>query len=202
MHRASELPENEVSAFLFARYGRGTYTYLGEVELAGPPVSELQRDRTGELRKVFVFPLRLKGGQAPPSVPENIWDGKRKAQERAVSRLPIEKVMRKAREVDRKPGMHTMSVQVYDQELYVAEYVRRRADGRCELCKRKAPFRNRKGAPYLELHHITPPSGGGRDTIGNTVALCPNCHRKMHVLNLPIDLAALRSAGENGSLFE
>ena len=198
----SELPVNEVSAFLFARYERGTYTYIGEIEPAGPPIPEHQRDRTGRLRKVWVFPLRLKGGKTPPPIPEWVWDGKRKMQERAAARLPIEKVIRKAREVDRKPGMHTMSVQVYDRDPFVSEYVRRRANGRCELCGKKAPFRDHKGAPYLEMHHVTPLSGGGEDTTGNTVALCPNCHRKMHVLNLPIDAAALRAAGEKNPVIE
>ena len=154
------------------------------------------------MRKVWVFPLRLKGGKTPPPIPEWVWDGKRKLQEKAAARLPIEKVIRKAREVDRKPGMHTMSVQVYDLDPFVSEYVRRRANGRCELCGKKAPFRDRKGNSYLEMHHITPLSGGGEDTTGNTVALCPNCHRKMHVLNLPIDAAALRAAGEKYPVIE
>lgn len=34
--------------------------------------------------------------------------------------------------------------------------------------------------PYLESHHIIWLSKGGDDSIENTVALCPNCHRKMH----------------------
>jgi 5-methylcytosine-specific restriction protein A len=31
----------------------------------------------------------------------------------------------------------------------------------------------------------------GEDTIANTVALCSNCHRKMHVLNHKADKAKL-----------
>jgi 5-methylcytosine-specific restriction protein A len=52
------------------------------------------------------------------------------------------------------------------------------------------------------MHHVTPLSGGGEDTTGNTVALCPNCHRKMHVLNLPMDAAGLRAAGEKEPVIE
>jgi 5-methylcytosine-specific restriction enzyme A len=40
---------------------------------------------------------------------------------------------------------------------------------------------------YLECHHIVWLAEGGEDTIANTVALCPNCHRKMHVLNRKVD---------------
>ncbi|WP_429628901.1 HNH endonuclease [Tunturiibacter psychrotolerans] len=37
--------------------------------------------------------------------------------------------------------------------------------------------------PYLECHHIVWLARGGDDTIENTVAMCPNCHRRMHVLD-------------------
>src|SRR3972149_3449648 len=130
----AELPVNEVSAFLFERYEKGSYTYVGQVELAGPPLPEHQRDLTGRLRKVWVFPLRLKGGQAPPPVTTGILDGKRKAQEKAAARLPIETLIGKAQEVGRKPGTHTLSVQVVDRNPYVAEYKAEGGDGRCGLC--------------------------------------------------------------------
>lgn len=34
----------------------------------------------------------------------------------------------------------------------------------------------------------------GEDTIENTVALCPNCHRKMHVINDSDEVKTLQSA--------
>lgn len=52
----------------------------------------------------------------------------------------------------------------------------------------KAPFIDAKGEPYLEVHHIIWLSHGGADTIENTVALCPNCHRKMHILQSADDV--------------
>ncbi len=56
-----------------------------------------------------------------------------------------------------------------------------RANGKCELCHKDAPFiRTSDGTPYLEVHHKTELSKGGEDTIDNTLALCPNCHRKVH----------------------
>jgi len=68
----------------------------------------------------------------------------------------------------------------YDRDPKVKEYVYRRANGKCELCNEKAPFTTDK-RPYLESHHIIwlseDPTG---DTIENSVALCPNCHKKMH----------------------
>jgi 5-methylcytosine-specific restriction protein A len=51
---------------------------------------------------------------------------------------------------------------------------------------------NSKDKPFLEEHHIEWLSKGGEDTIDNAVALCPNCHRKMHILNLKEDKEKLR----------
>lgn len=56
-----------------------------------------------------------------------------------------------------------------------------RARGRCEGCRRKAPFlRQKDRKPYLEVHHVRLLADGGEDTVKNAVALCPNCHRERH----------------------
>ena len=45
----------------------------------------------------------------------------------------------------------------------------------------EAPFlRIKDDTPFLEVHHIQPLAEGGKDTVKNTVALCPNCHREAH----------------------
>lgn len=64
----------------------------------------------------------------------------------------------------------------------VAAYTRQRANGVCDLCGQNAPFIDKNGIPYLESHHLITLSEGGPDVIFNTVALCPNCHRKIHML--------------------
>lgn len=69
------------------------------------------------------------------------------------------------------------------RDPYIVEYTKRKAKGRCQLCNKPAPFRDNEGNPFLESHHIVWLSKGGADTLENSVALCPNCHRKMHVLN-------------------
>lgn len=73
----------------------------------------------------------------------------------------------------------------------MAEYTKMRAGGVCELCGDPAPFNDRSGYPYLESHHIVWLANGGEDTIKNTVALCPNCHRKMHIVNSNADQSYL-----------
>ena len=71
----------------------------------------------------------------------------------------------------------------YTRDLKVKQYTLRRANGICDLCGESAPFVTNKNEPYLESHHVISLSNGGYDSIVNTVALCPNCHRKMHYGN-------------------
>lgn len=82
--------------------------------------------------------------------------------------------------------------EVYHRDQYIAEYAKRVAHGRCQLCGKVAPFLNKNGQPYLESHHIVWLSEGGKDSIDNVVALCPNCHRKMHILNDKDDIDKLK----------
>jgi 5-methylcytosine-specific restriction enzyme A len=65
----------------------------------------------------------------------------------------------------------------------VSDWAKRRANGICQLCQSHAPFITKQGDPFLETHHIISLGKDGKDNIENTVALCPNCHRKMHALN-------------------
>ena len=98
--------------------------------------------------------------------------------------------------VMRKVWMFPVNVtsSVYVRNPYVAEYAKRRAKGICQLCGQPAPFCDQKGRPYLESHHIEWLSQGGADTTSNTAALCPNCHKKMHIVNDPKDVQKLRAA--------
>lgn len=63
----------------------------------------------------------------------------------------------------------------------VVEQVLSKAAGICQKCNIAAPFIRRSDkAPYLEVHHIIPLASGGEDTVDNSIALCPNCHRQAH----------------------
>ena len=56
-----------------------------------------------------------------------------------------------------------------------------RAAGVCERCASPAPFvRASDGSPFLEVHHLQPLALGGKDSLENVLALCPNCHREVH----------------------
>ncbi|MEB7642755.1 HNH endonuclease [Acinetobacter pittii] len=77
---------------------------------------------------------------------------------------------------------------IYYRDAAVRAYILLNANGVCELCDKEAPFRDESGNPYLEVHHVLPLSCNGSDTITNTVALCPNCHKSIHFSNEKIKL--------------
>lgn len=79
-----------------------------------------------------------------------------------------------------KPGKVNRETVAYERDPLVIAFVLRRAAGKCECCGEDAPFRNVWGMPFLEVHHIRSLSVGGADTVENTAALCPNCHRECH----------------------
>ena len=75
---------------------------------------------------------------------------------------------------------HTKTT-IFIRSPYVVELSKRLANGICQDCGQPAPFVSKiTNEPYLEVHHICSLSEGGKDTIENVVALCPNCHRKRH----------------------
>lgn len=61
----------------------------------------------------------------------------------------------------------------------VVAYVLDRASDACELCHEPS-FERDDGTIYLEVHHLMELARGGSDTVQNAVALCAQCHRKLH----------------------
>lgn len=92
-----------------------------------------------------------------------------------------------------KPGTRKVNTTEIVRDPFIAEFAKRRAKGVCQLCGQPAPFKDKNGKPYLESHHIIWLSDGGADSVDNTVALCPNCHRKMHVVKDALDIKRLLS---------
>jgi 5-methylcytosine-specific restriction protein A len=68
----------------------------------------------------------------------------------------------------------------YNRNPSVRAWVLQRARGVCECCEHPAPFTDATGAPYLEVHHLRQLADAGSDRPSNAVALCPNCHRRLH----------------------
>ena len=110
--------------------------------------------------------------------------------------LSDQELLELARKNKEKPKKKSVVTKTYSRSPYVSEYAKRRAKGCCQLCGTPAPFDTNMGRPYLETHHIIWLSAGGLDDIENTVALCPNCHRKMHIINLNEDIEKLMNVAK------
>lgn len=79
-----------------------------------------------------------------------------------------------------RPTAKKSESMVFSRSPEVKAWVIKLAGSNCESCDSAAPFVKEDGTPYLEVHHVVTLAEGGPDTIGNTVAICPNCHRALH----------------------
>jgi len=129
----------------------------------------------------------------PSIVREDDYRRKVEKQEKATRKISDSELAERLKDIPDKVRRKVVIATAYERNPLVADYARRRANGICELCKEKAPFNKKDGTPFLEIHHIQWLSKGGEDNISNTVALCPNCHRKMHILNLDEDVNYLKA---------
>ena len=94
----------------------------------------------------------------------------------------IERLLKRLGKKTPQPPKITRGTYYYrDPDL--AALVKKLSAGKCDLCGKEAPFISPTGHPYLECHHIEARSKEGPDTLENVVALCPNCHKKMDILN-------------------
>lgn len=81
----------------------------------------------------------------------------------------------------RKPTAIITPVRRFERNPDIIAQTLVNAAGKCQRCGHPAPFvRKSDGTPYLEVHHKHPLAEGGEDSLENTIALCPNCHREMH----------------------
>lgn len=81
----------------------------------------------------------------------------------------------------KRPTKRQFVVTKVDRDANVKAWVLRQARGRCECCGKRAPFTSLDNIPYLEVHHLHLLAEGGSDTPENAVAICPNCHRELHL---------------------
>lgn len=189
----AESAENGVRLWLFEVFSEGQYMFVGEVSLADSPYRSRQPDSEKNLHDVWIFPLKLTGRNHPPLIKKELIETKEETVRKIVQKMPLDELEFQARYALKEGGKRQVVSEVFEHDQLVSEYVKRKAGGTCQLCDGPAPFTGRHGEPYLEIHHIVPRTEGGADTIENTVALCPNCHRRMHELQLPADIAKLRS---------
>ncbi|TDX83708.1 5-methylcytosine-specific restriction protein A [Neorhizobium sp. R1-B] len=125
--------------------------------------------RLGNIRDAFVFHLR----------PMDNLNERVDAQQ--VSALDMGALLEMAFSAANPPPKKTTILsQVVERSRAVRDYGVARANGHCEGCSAPFPFVRANGIPYLEPHHIRRLSDGGPNDPRFVIALCPNCHRRVH----------------------
>jgi 5-methylcytosine-specific restriction protein A len=128
-------------------------------------------DRTGAKRDAIVFELR-----SLEAIVEKV------EAEPAPSGVALDELRQLAFTAATEPSQVRSQTKrnIYQRSRDVRSYVLARANGKCEGCGISAPFVRPDGTPYLEPHHLRRLSDGGPDHPAHVIALCPNCHRRVH----------------------
>lgn len=108
----AEYKERGIAVHLFEVFECGKYFYQGEVELVGGPYQKLQKDVNGNLRQVWVFPLRLVRGPRILSE-EYLYREEEKEERQARAVQDDEELLRKANESPEIPPRVQVASQVY-----------------------------------------------------------------------------------------
>src|SRR5699024_9746118 len=180
----NESNDTNIVVYLFEAFVQREHIYRGRVELVAEPYQSEQFNR-----KVWIFPLGFL--EEKTVVSEDLTKKRDENQEKEAAKLSDQELYERAKKV-KSVGQRKVTTKVYERHTHVSEYVKRRAEGHCDLCGNPAPFKDRRGNPFLECHHVHWLSRGGEDSIDNAVALDPSCHRKMHELDLKTDVQKLK----------
>lgn len=186
---------NGVKVYLFEVFKRKEYTFMGRVELVGDPYQENQLDEDNLLRKVWVFPMRpINPVEEVPLETLKQAEISHRIQAQKMTDLDLTRsALTSSGKASKRKARDTV---YYERNQNIREFALRMAKGNCQLCENPAPFKDKKGNPHLEVHHIKFLSEGGEDAITNVIALCPNCHSKMHILGIPDDKKKIENLAE------
>lgn len=186
-----EPQETKPEIFLFVKFVSNQCIYKGKVQLKEEPYMQPSHDNPD--RKVWIFPLQLM------NIDEKENESSFRSAEEIAYEMSIENLSHKIEEhekslIDEKKvtKKYRVNTAFYERNPDLSAYVKLRADGICDLCGNHGPFLDAHNRPFLEEHHVKWLSQGGLDSLCNTVALCPNCHRKMHIINSSQDVELLK----------
>ncbi len=191
-----ESARNGVELHLFEKFKETNYTFRGRVRLEDEPYEEKQPDEKGNIRRVWRFQLKLVE-KDDFTLDIGILRSLQEKKEKKVKKLSKEELEQRIQFGTEFPGYREVRSKSFERNAAVSELAKRRANGKCQLCDQNAPFLTKDGTPYLETHHIIWLAKGGKDSPENTVAICPNCHRRMHSLNLDSDFNKLKRAASS-----
>lgn len=184
LYRSSD---SDISIFLVEKLSTDQYLLHGQVRLARTPFVEDQTDVNGRTRSVWVFPIVVSKNQRA-LISEEQFSEDFVLEERKAIKRSLRGLLSDIKHSPRQVGFRDVVTRAYQRDPRISAAAKLIANGICQLCEETAPFNDNSGQPFLEVHHIKWLSAGGTDTLDNVTALCPNCHRKMHLLGLDRDV--------------
>jgi 5-methylcytosine-specific restriction protein A len=159
---------DEKELHLFEHVKGKDLRYRGEMVCSGYEWKTAP-DKTGASRQAIVFQL-IPAAAVPTLELEDTWGSG--------------DLTELARAADEDPTEHSdshLSLQrAFARSRALRRYVRARAKGVCEGCEQPAPFSAKDGSGYLEAHHTRRRSDSGPGNRRTVIALCPNCHSRIH----------------------
>ena len=195
MPKDQSIDDPNGNSFLRDAQHKGTLVFLfqtsdsGQPEYKGPMIVFMEPyfdDPSPGCGRKIVFPL----------IAESLWkDMDWMEKETFIDRVKANVGINTVPEDPKLPKQSMKKAPVYNRSEAIREQALAYAKGICQLCDREGPFKV-DGVPFLEVHHIKPLSEGGSDTIDNVVGLCPNCHRKVHMVPDVDDQEKMRSRAE------
>lgn len=130
------------------------HTYLGQVELIEKPYIVQENDNRGQLRLVYKFPLRIINKQF--MIDQDRLGIAQEEKERSLKNISLEELTKSAKLIsnanialDAKPkernmgnkGYRYTKKKEYIRNPLIADYVKKIAEGICQLCHHQAPFK-------------------------------------------------------------
>ena len=185
--------QSGIKVYLFESYKDNEYYYDGEVELYGSIFQSEEIDANGNLRTVIKFPLKRVDASKEIIIDYSDVEASINEKTKSLKNISSDEIKAKAKSIDYSSVSKEVKTTYRERNQYISEYTKERAKGICDLCGKEAPFKDKNGKPYLESHHVITLADGGPDAIYNTVAICPNCHRRIHVLKNKDDILLLQN---------
>lgn len=178
----AESDTNGIEVHYFERFVKGRYVYKGQVKLAGQVQTGQQIDDDGVLRKVIIFPLTFVNG-ATGAVSEEQGKCIEEIKTKQAKKLTLDKLKKKIKAIQSTQTSVRQTVSnVYQRNPLISLFAKRSANWTCQKCGMKSPFKDDiMNNAFIQSHHIEWLEKGGTDTIDNVIALCPNCHKIVHI---------------------
>lgn len=181
--------------FFFEVEEKGKYIYRGLCDLVGEPFESIQKDENGNLRKVYLFPLKLHVRRKKLLLnkdKKNIYDiEERKFNYTFVNLKTKEIILNRTVEYSLKPEKKCKptiknGIKIYPRSKKRTLNALAKSGYQCEYdLSHKSFLRKNIDIKYTEPHHLVPLSFSDQfefslDVEENIISLCSECHNNIH----------------------